>query len=83
MRAAHKQHMKTLIEGDGFSTNHNNGFIVNSKGKLIYSKVLVQIMPSIFEGLRYVFYLKKVMHNRKIATFRNNFTLPYSTESFD
>lgn len=83
MRAYHREQMENFVRGDGYSSEHANGFALNSKGKLVYTKVLVQIMPSIADGLRYVFYLKKMMPNRKILAVKNNLTVAYSSESFD
>jgi len=79
MRAHHQVKMKRFIRGDGFSIEHKNGFTLNTKGKIVYTKILVQIMPSILEGLRYVFYLRKLMPRRKILGVKNNLTMAYSS----
>jgi len=47
MREHHRQSMKAFIKGDCFSLEHKNGFTLNNKSKIIYTKILVQIMPSI------------------------------------
>jgi hypothetical protein len=83
MREAHRIRMKKFIQEDCFSLEHKNGFMLNTKGKLVFTKILVQIMPSILEGLRYVFFLKKLMPKRKILGLKNNLTIAYSSQSFD
>ena len=83
MRKHHRQSMKAFIKGDGFSLEHKNGYTLNTKGKIVYTKILVQIMPSIESGLRYTFFLKKLMPHRKILGIKNNITLAYSSQSFD
>jgi hypothetical protein len=40
-------------------------------------------MPSIEEGLKYVFFLKKLMPRKKIIGLRNGQTIGYTSQSFD
>jgi hypothetical protein len=40
-------------------------------------------MPSIEDGLRYVFFLKKLMPRKKILGLRNGQTIGYTSQSFD
>jgi len=47
MREHHRQSMKAFINGDGVSLEHKNGYTLNTKGKIVFTKILVQIMPSI------------------------------------
>jgi len=47
MRDHHRISMKKFIKSDGFSLEHKNGFTLNTKGKIVFTKILVQIMPSI------------------------------------
>jgi len=79
MREAHNRMMKLFISGDRFSNEHKNGFTINTKGKIVYTKILVQIMPSIIDGLRYVFFLKKLMPRKKILGIKGNLGIAYSS----
>ena len=83
MRSSHAQKMRAFIYGDAFSLEHRNGFTLNLRGKLVFAKILVQIVPSIAEGLRYVFFLKKLMPRRKILGLRNGQAVGYASQSFD
>jgi len=83
MREIHRYRMKKFIKGDCFSLEHKNGFTLNTKGKIVYTKILVQIMPSILDGLRYVFFLKKLMPRKKILGLKNNCSVVYSSQSYD
>ena len=83
MRASHQQKMRDFIKGDAFSLEHRNGFTLSLAGKLVYAKILVQLMPSIVEGLRYVFFLKKLMPRRKVLGLKNGQAIGYSSQSFD
>lgn len=83
MRKSHEIKMRQFIKGDTFSLEHKNGFTLNLKGKIIYTKILVQIMPSIVDGLRYVFFLKKLMQRKKIVGIKNNQTMIYTSQNFD
>ncbi len=56
---------------------------MNLKGKLVYTKILVQIIPSISEGLRYVFFLKKIMEKKRIFGLKNYSKIVYTSKSFD
>jgi hypothetical protein len=56
---------------------------LNSKGKIVYTKILVQIIPSISEGLRYVFFLKKIMEKKQIFGLKNYSKIVYTSKSFD
>ena len=40
-------------------------------------------MPSIVEGLRYVFFLKKLMPRKKILGLKNGQAIGYTSQSFD
>lgn len=40
-------------------------------------------MPSIEQGLQYIFFLKKLMPLRKILGIKNNKSIAYSSQSFD
>ena len=75
--------MKRFIKSEGFSLEHKNGFTLNTKGKIIFTKIMVQIMPSIEQGLQYIFFLKKLMPLRKILGIKNNKSIAYSSQSFD
>jgi hypothetical protein len=83
MRVRHRERMEGFVERDGYITEHASGFALNAKEKLIYTKVLVQVVPSIAEGLRYVFYFRKMMPQRRVLAVKNNFAVVYSSESFD
>ena len=83
MRASHGQRMRDFIRGDAFSLEHRNGFTLSLAGKLVYAKILVQLMPSIVEGLRYVFFLKKLMPRRKVLGLKNGQAIGYTSQSFD
>lgn len=83
MRRSHEERMKEFIRGDVFHLEHKHGFTLNLRGKIVYTKILVQIMPSIEEGLRYVFFLKKLMPRKKILGIRNKQAINYTSQSFD
>ena len=75
--------MKKFINGDLFHLEHKHGFTLNLKGKIVYTKILVQIIPSISEGLRYVFFLKKIMQKKRIFGLKNYSKIVYTSKSFD
>jgi hypothetical protein len=83
MRKSHQVRMKEFIRGDVFNLEHKNGFTLNLRGKIVYTKILVQIMPSIEEGLRYVFFLKKLMPRKKVLGLHNGQAIGYTSQSFD
>lgn len=83
MRKNHEEKMKKFINGDLFHLQHKHGFTLNLKGKIVYTKILVQIIPSISEGLRYVFFLKKIMEKKKIFGLKNYSKIVYTSKSFD
>jgi hypothetical protein len=83
MRAFHRQKMVEFIEGDSMAREHTNGFTLNSRGNIVYTKILIQIVPLINEGLRYVIFFRKLMHSKKIFGIRNMDEITYRSESFD
>jgi len=79
MRNFHRRKMEEFIKGDFLSREHKNGFTLNSKGKLVYTKILIQIMPTITEGLNYVIFFKKLMWDKKIFGIKNMQEIVYQS----
>jgi len=75
--------MNEFINGDCFVREHSNGFTLNLKGKIVYTKILIQIMPLINDGLSYVIFFKKLMYHKKIIGIRDMCDVVYQSESFD
>jgi len=46
-----------MVNEDKLSHMHNASFILNSKRKIVYTELMVQIVPSVSQGLRYAVFL--------------------------
>lgn len=44
---------------------------MTSKRKLLSAKILIQVAPSVAEGLRYVVFLKRLLPRKRIVAIRN------------
>jgi hypothetical protein len=82
MRESHRIKMKTFLKEGNFTLEHSTSYGLNGKGKLVHSKALVQVFPSISDGLTYVFFLKKLSVGKKIFSIKNNHSIAYVSQAF-
>lgn len=75
--------MLEFIRGDHFSKEHKNGFTLNSQGHLVLTKLLIQIVPSIADGLKYIAFFKKLLLEKRVVCIKNKNEIKYMSKSFE
>ena len=71
MREQHRKSVEKLVRGDRLSLEHSCDFLLTAEEQLMAARILVQIVPSIAEGLRYAVFLKALMPQRRLFVVRN------------
>ena len=52
--------MNDFIRKDNLTSLHNKAFILNARNNILFAELMVQIIPSVSEGLRYALFVKKL-----------------------
>ena len=83
MHEWHRQQMDRFVTEDKLFVEHTDSFMFDAHKKIMPARFLIQLMPSITEGVRYCFFLMKLMPERKITCINAESKLIYSSEGFD
>lgn len=82
MKSSHKQKMDAFVRGDQLSLSHDDMLIIDCTGKLIMSRMHVQLMFSFSKGLRYAVFFKNIHYSRKMFCFSSKGNITHTSESF-
>lgn len=79
----HNEIMKNFIMGDSFIHEHKFGYLVDQLHNIVSCKVMLQIIPSLEEGLKYFFFIKKHHAKKMMVVIKKLSKVMYTSHAFN
>jgi hypothetical protein len=75
--------MQAFVRGDSLNVDHRVNLVMTADNKIVMVKMMIQMVPSVASGIRYVVFFKELQTERNLVCMTAKYDYQYFSSSME